>query len=643
MMMMEDPPAAVAELEVLMPRLPPSAADAAFSVVHMDREDIEGNTRLDQALSQAPGVSLFRRTDSLAANPTTQGISLRSIAPSGAGRALVTLDGVPQNDPFGGWVIWAGLPSQLIDNVTLVRGGGAGPYGAGALTGVIALQERARDGYEIDAQAGENSSQRGALIVEQALGGLDVLVSATGGKTDGYVPVFIGAGAADTALAENDWSASARVVGTVGSSRLAVRVGAFYEDRESGLAGASARATGQSASVTLGQAPTSSSVGYRLQAWARTSDLSNSSVSVAAPRAVTTPANNQYKTPATGYGLNGALRGGDPNAQWEVGGDVRSASGETREQFTFTTGSFRNNRIAGGDSLVAGIYGEGTRKIGDWLLTGGARVDYWRSTNAKRIETVIATGVETLNSSAQDKSGVMPSGRVGLRRDFGSTFLRGAAYTSFRQASLNELHRPFRVGNINTLANPLLKPEQLKGIEAGAGFTGENGGVEVTWFYNELTNAITNVTIAVNTRQRQNAGTIKAYGIEAEGTYRFAPNFAGHTAITYTDAETDAKLKPAQAPELTATASLTWKPIPALSARADVRYEGARFDDDLNTVKLGAATVLDARLGWTVGGGVEVYVLGDNVLNAKVENGQTSGPFNYAAPRVVSVGLTFRR
>ena len=132
------PPAAVGEIVVKAARLAPSMADSAFSVVNLDIDQVQQTPRVDQALAQAPGVSLFRRTDSMIANPTTQGLSLRSIAPSGAGRALVTLDGVPQNDPFGGWVIWGALPSLSLENVSVIRGGGAGPYGAGALTGVVA-------------------------------------------------------------------------------------------------------------------------------------------------------------------------------------------------------------------------------------------------------------------------------------------------------------------------------------------------------------------------------------------------------------------------------------------------------------------------------------------------------------------------
>ena len=111
-------------------------ADAAFAVVHISTQDLAATPRLDQVLETSPGASLYRPGSSAGANPTTQGISLRSIAPSAASRALVTLDGVPQNDPFGGWVIWSSLPAEAIGDIRMVRGSGAGPYGAGALTGV---------------------------------------------------------------------------------------------------------------------------------------------------------------------------------------------------------------------------------------------------------------------------------------------------------------------------------------------------------------------------------------------------------------------------------------------------------------------------------------------------------------------------
>ncbi|MDP3080085.1 MAG: Plug domain-containing protein, partial [Brevundimonas sp.] len=140
--MIQDGPQDLEDVVVTAARLPPAAGEAAFSVIRLDGALLDRATRLDEALATVPAVSLFRRTSSLGANPTTQGISLRAIAPSGAGRTLVTLDGVPLNDPFGGWVIWSQVAPESLGGVDIIRGAGAGPYGAGALTGVIALRER---------------------------------------------------------------------------------------------------------------------------------------------------------------------------------------------------------------------------------------------------------------------------------------------------------------------------------------------------------------------------------------------------------------------------------------------------------------------------------------------------------------------
>ena len=75
-------------------------------VVNQQQLQQTPGVNLDDRLRQVPGFSLFRRSSSLVANPTTQGVSLRAIGSSGASRTLVLWDGIPINDPFGGWVYW---------------------------------------------------------------------------------------------------------------------------------------------------------------------------------------------------------------------------------------------------------------------------------------------------------------------------------------------------------------------------------------------------------------------------------------------------------------------------------------------------------------------------------------------------------
>src|SRR6185295_818659 len=84
---------------------------------------------LDDRLRMVPGFSLFRRTSSLVAHPTTQGVSLRGIGSSGASRSLVLWDGIPINDPFGGWVYWTRLAPDELDRVEIVRGATTSIFG----------------------------------------------------------------------------------------------------------------------------------------------------------------------------------------------------------------------------------------------------------------------------------------------------------------------------------------------------------------------------------------------------------------------------------------------------------------------------------------------------------------------------------
>jgi hypothetical protein len=651
-------PPAVELVVVEAARMAPSPSDRAFSVLRIDAP-IATAARLDEALTDRPGVQLFRRTSSAASNPTTQGLSLRSIAGSGAGRALVTLDGAPQNDPFGGWVIWSGLPPVSIEGALIVRGAGAGPYGAGALTGVVQLSERTRTpaagDYEVFV------GERGAAGGQFAFSAGDLFLAASHQKSDGWIPIRAGQGPVDEPLAFQSSSVAARFAPDLGTASLAMRLSAFEESRDSGLKGAHARATGASLSMALKDQSPGLGTEWRLQGWARVSDLENSSVAVAAGRATTTPANRQYGTPALGAGFNAALRLDHQDRGWEIGGDIRVAEGETRERFRYLAGAFTRGRIAGGSQSVAGLYGEHWRQSGPWLLTGGVRIDRWSSFGGSRRERDLVSGAPTLTLAPADAEGWQPTARAGLRRD-GPVAVRAAVYSGFRPPTLNELHRPFRVGNDVTEANADLDPEVLYGLEAGLEGQGPWRWT-ATVFANRLEGAVTNVTIGAGPgvfpvagfipaggvlRQRQNAGDIDAVGIEAALDRRWNAGFALHSAISYTDAEVDGGaaapqltgLRPAQTPRLTAVISADWSPGPGLTLRALARHEGDRYEDDLNSRRLAAATTVDLRADWLVSSRATVWLALDNASDEAVETGQTvDGIESFDAPRTVRLGL----
>ena len=649
-----------------------AVGQAAFSTVALSQDQLSTYNQLDAALEQVPGVSLFRRTTSLSANPTTQGVSLRAIAPSAASRALVLLDGVPLNDPFGGWVIWSALPPEDIGGADIVRGAGSGPYGSGALTGTILLKERdTTDGIsEADVSAGSLDTYRAGASGGAEVGPVKLFASGAAQHTNGWIPVEPDSrGPADNHVRFNAGSASLRGETDLGDGITATaRVGYYDLLQGAGLVGAEATAQGETASLTIARNVEGDSIGWRVQTWAINSNLSNISVSTSnvskanTPelQAFTTPADDQYKTPALGWGLNAAALGQSGGFRWEAGADLRDDNGQSHELYSFSTALDRylDARRSGGQMLVTGVYGEGAYESGPWLATLGARLDYWATSQGHLLQDVITSGVTLTNTDYAGRDGTVPTGRAGLKYGFDDNeYLRLAAYAGFRAPTLNELYRPFRVGNVVTNANAALTPEKLDGVEAGWGGTTDNVTWSTTAFWNTLHDAVENATIALSNcppatgmcEQRKNVGDIDALGLEAEASESIASDFAFREAVAWTDARVHpgaaapllAGKRPAQAPDAVITGGAHWEPLSRQALDADLRWVGAQYEDDLNTIKLGSALTLDVRAALQIADGVSLYGKIDNALDAKVATGNTTGVINIGAPRIFEIGVEY--
>lgn len=667
----QSPPSEIARLEdvvVTAARLRPQLAQLAFDHTALSHEDLTATSRVDQALRQIPAVTLFRRADSLAANPTTQGLSLRAIAPTGAGRALVTLDGVPINDPFGGWVIWGQVTPESLEGIDVMRGAGSGPYGAGALTGTIALRESDRPQGIADLSVASRGGLRAAASTRLKHGRLGLTLAGSHETSDGYVPVRgPSAGAADVPMDLTLQSLSGRLDYAVApETSLSVRAASWEEDRGSGLGRNRANASGHSVSATLAKQATNGP-SWRIQLWENHSNLFNSSGAVSADRTTVTPANEQYRTPAKGRGINLALRNTTDwhgLLEWEAGLDARFNEGQTQEMFRYMGGTFTRGRMAGGETSVIGGYVDASWHTGAWIIAGGLRLDEWKNENGFRFENDLQSGATTLNEADPARSDQVFSARLGVRRDLGTNgWLRASAYSGFRPATLNELHRPFRVGNDLTEANAALAPETLKGLELEWGHSGDRHKASATLFHNTIDDVVVNVTLAEGPgtfpragfvpaggvlRQRQNAGSVKATGLELSGHYEATDTLRIKGALAWTDAEMDGGtlapqltgLRPAQAPEWSATLGADWQVTSTLLATASARYESARFDDDLNSRPLDAAWNIDTRIQWQVLPHAALWLAADNLLDEDIQTAMTgTGIAGYTAPRTVRAGV----
>ncbi|MGB3318614.1 MAG: TonB-dependent receptor plug domain-containing protein, partial [Sphingopyxis granuli] len=106
--------------------LRPAPGDGAQGVAVLRDLDPGLGSRIENRLRDEAGIVQFRRSDGRTAHPTSQGVTLRGLGGNASSRALVTLDGVPQADPFGAWVAWSAYDAIRLGGIVVARGGGSG-------------------------------------------------------------------------------------------------------------------------------------------------------------------------------------------------------------------------------------------------------------------------------------------------------------------------------------------------------------------------------------------------------------------------------------------------------------------------------------------------------------------------------------
>ncbi len=678
-------------------RLPQPREHLASAGRVYDRADLAASpaATLDGALRALPAFSLFRRSDSFSANPTAQGVSLRGLGPSGASRSLVLLDDVPLNDPFGVWVAWTKLPRESLARIEVVPGGGATAWGNAALGGVVHLLSAAPETTSGSATvtAGD-AGTRSAEVAATLAGGtarLDLDARAFG--TDGYVLVAPERrGAIDLPAWSRHRSVHARWRQPLAPDlHLALAVRSAEEKRGNGTPYQRNASRENFAAVTLAGQP-DPAFAWTAVAYGQDQRFASTFSGVNATRTAETPASDQFAVPAVALGaaLTGSWRHAD-RAVTSVGADTRRVRGETREHFTFTAGNFTRLRVAGGTQNAAGLFALHERPLTAALrATAGLRLDRWTDTAGHRRESDRATGVASRDERYPSLSDTELSPSAGLVWSPAPAWrLRAHAQNSFRRPTLNELHRPFRVGANVTEANAALRTEHARSAELGAEWTltesprpPQSGEVRLDYFLpppprplltlsatafaNDLRDAVGNVTLArgpgtfpvVGTlaagalgRQRLNLDRTRVQGLE------FSARWTPRAALTVT---ADALLndatvrraavapalvgkRVAQVPRRTAALGATWRAPGRFVVTPRLRYLGRQFEDDENQLVLGAAVVADLSVSRPLTHRLEVFISAENLGDTRLETGRSAdGVVNVASPRLVLAGLRGR-
>src|SRR3982751_1813674 len=196
-----------------------AAGDRASHVDVLDANDLANAPahELDAILARAAGLQLFRRSDSASGHPTSQGATLRALGGTASSRALLILDGVPQADPFGGWVNWPAYDPAALAEVRVVRGGGSVTDGPGALAGVIEMTSLTDNTMNGSLEAGSRDSLNGRFYVGGSVGGGSITIDAQAARSDGFIPLTAETrGPVDRRAPYREASARARWIAPIG-------------------------------------------------------------------------------------------------------------------------------------------------------------------------------------------------------------------------------------------------------------------------------------------------------------------------------------------------------------------------------------------------------------------------------------------
>jgi vitamin B12 transporter len=633
------------EIVVMGRGLAETPATPAYDVQRIDRERLNATAsgRLEDVLSSVAGFQQFRRSDSRSANPSAQGVTLRALGGNATSRALVLLDGVPLADPMFGYIPFSAIAPERLGRIRVTRGGGSGAFGAGAVAGTIELEsaDAAQLGlFSGSALANDRGETELSAMLAPQLGQGFAVASARWDRGQGFWTTPAAQRVPASVRARYDsWSAGLRGVAPLsGEIELQASVRAFEDHRTLRFAGADSSSTGQDASLRL--------VGrgdwqFDALAYVQLRDFSN--VVISATNFTKTL--DQRRTPSTGLGgkleLRPPLGGGHV---LKLGMDWRLARGELQEEAYNAAGSVTARRRAGGRNSDVGLFAEDDWTLGPVVLTGGFRADRW----------VIGDGVFrevaaiTTDTRFADRAGWDTSFRGGVVwRAAPWLALRAAGYSGVRLPTLNELYRPFVVFPITTRANAALRNEEILGFESGIDWTPAPGAsLSLTAFDNRVNNAIANVTIAPNIRERRNIDAIHARGVELSAALK-AGHWSLDGSLALTEAEVEASgtsaglngLRPAQTPKIAASATLGWRPREGWLLSATLHHVGAQFEDDLQTDVLPAATTLDLFAELPLDRRFSLVLRAENLTDAEVITRNQAGSIDLGAPRTLWAGL----
>jgi outer membrane receptor protein involved in Fe transport len=618
---------------------------------------------LDGQVRQIPGLELFRRSSSLVANPTSQGVSLRGLGSTSASRTLVTEDDVPLANPVGGWIQWEEQPELSIRSIELVRGGASDLYGSSAIGGVINVipVRPTQDEVDVRSSYGGEGTYDSSLMAEAKRGAWGVL---TGGGllgTDGFIQEAPSQrGPVDAASNVHAQNALVLAEHERGGLRLFARTSGFNEARHNGTP-FQWNATRDVRYATGGdwQAPHGALLGTRIygsseryrQTFSSIVNTPNAANPACTYRCGETPTKFSYDPDNE---LGGAAHWNQPLGAGLVlvgGADAHDIRFWDREQTYGASAKLTNLRDHQRDSAA---YVEAMGVRGGWTVAASGRMDWFQNYDGlleawNGSAFVPVPGGPATQPSQRDERIFDP--RLGISRKIGAHWaLNASGFRAFRAPTPSELYRSTQVGNKLTDLNGNLLSERATGWETGVATEWTWGSVRSSYFLTEVNRPIVAVTVNPTSSPillvRENLGQIESKGIAVDfelkplswvnldGGYQYA-----HATVSRGSQDLNNWI-PEVARNMATLNLRAYKPvIGTLSLQS--RLSGRQYDDDANAFLLHGFFRLDAFASHQLGKRVELFAAGENLLDRQIEVSKTPTT-TLATPRTARAGFTVR-
>lgn len=621
----EPSPATLDEVRVSASRSDTRLRDLPVSATVLSCKDIEQTPAqsLDQLLLAVPGINL-QEPPSFAQHPTADAVSMRGL---GGIRTLVLLDGVPLNDAFFGYVQWNQVPLDSIERIEIMRGGASSLWGTYAMGGVINIVTRAPKTNAADLSAGYGSYGTSQFDASGSIVATDWLKLGVRGDrfdTNGYnTTPQDQRGPIDVPTSFRQHNLQAGALFDFGPDLNGYLRGNYHENHQV-LVTAGDSNTQHDADIAAGLSRRFADRS-RLEANLWYQDSHFETANTATPQGVPTGQaeylQNLHQTPVRDFGssLVWSKHPAGVFNQLQLGSDFRQIAGEDSARIFDESGAYVRTDLGKGRQQFLGVFGQlGLAPLPVPLqIDLSVRYDHFRNYDG-------FDGNPGGQGVTPDRGKGSFDPRLALRYELTDALaLRGAVYRAFRAPTLDNLYRGFSTTTGTFLPNSQLDPETLFGAEIGADWKRGPFAAQLTLFRNDVNNLIGSRNLAQSELPpgfffgsvNINVGKVRSQGIESSGQWSITPRLRAEASYTYTRSEVlqndqdpaSIGKQTANIPRNSASAGLSWQPLPPWDLSVHARWADHSYGDTDNTLDQQAHFVADLYSSYAISRTVQFF------------------------------------